>query len=208
MTEADQFAIAWWKRRHENVYFPTMDQHYNWRLYDAMPGWFTEAVKPVSSDDALEIGCGYGQWVAPLSKMVRSVAGFDIHQTLVDKFNEQLADFRNVTMKLGDGLTIPFADKSFSLVYSIAVFQHMPRSIVLNYFKEAARVLKTDGRAFMHFRFADGIGPYSDDIVADHRGDWSVGWTEQQAIDAAESVGWVGKTIAGGDTLLLTARPR
>jgi hypothetical protein len=60
----------------------------------------------------------------------------------------------------------------------------------------------------MHFRFADGIGPYSDDIVADHRGDWSVGWTEQQALDAAESVGWVGTTIAGGDTLLLTARPR
>ena len=39
-----------------------------------------------------------------------------------------------------------FADESFDLVYSYAVFQHIPsRDVVMQYLREAKRVLKTGG---------------------------------------------------------------
>ena len=39
-----------------------------------------------------------------------------------------------------------FADESFDLVYSYAVFQHIPsRDVVMQYLREARRVLKPGG---------------------------------------------------------------
>lgn len=203
---AASYAIAWWKDRHDKGYFPTMECHLNWKVYDEAPGYLIEHVAPTKADDVLEVGCGYGQWVHPVSRLVRSIVGIDIHQILIDKSVEKLADCPNARCVLSDGLTIPFADESFSLVYSISVFQHMPRSIVLGYFKEIARVMNPDGRALLHFRFADGIGEYSQDITANHKGDWSTGWTEDEAMDAARSVGWSAKAVIRDYSMLLIAK--
>lgn len=191
MDAATRFSLDWWRGRHEapDGYFPKMDQHFDWRLYDAPAPWFLKYAEPRPDDDALEVGCGYGQWMAPLAPMVRTVAGVDIHQTLVAKFAEKLAHIPNASMKLGDGTTLPFADDQFSLVYSISVFQHMPRAIVRGYFAEIARVMKPSGRAVVHFRGADGVGPYSEDIVENHTGDFSVGWTLDEVATEAERVG-------------------
>jgi SAM-dependent methyltransferase len=203
---AAKFAIDWWKTRHDRGYFPTMDQHLDWCVYPEAPGYLVEHVSPNADDDALEVGCGYGQWMHPVSKLVHSIIGVDIHQTLMDKAKEKLADCPNARTVLSDGLTLPFPDATFSLVYCISVFQHMPRSIVLGYFREIARVLKPGGRTLLHFRFADGVGPYSTDITDNHKGDWSVGWTEAEAMDAALSVGWSPRLIVRSSSMLLVAK--
>lgn len=182
------WSIEWWKRRHDKGYFQGMPQHAGWKLYDAMPGWFMEFVKPVPDDVALEIGCGYGEWMAPLSKLVRTVYGVDIHPVLLNAFNQRLGRMPNVHMHLTDGKSIPYPDGGFSIVYSISVFQHMPRATVHGYLKESVRMLMPGGRAAFHFRGADeGTGPYSADIVVDHDKlgrDFSVGWTMDEVSNA------------------------
>jgi len=206
-TPESKFAIDWWKKRHEapQGYFPNMEQHKNWRLYDEMAPWFVAIAEPKPEDTALEIGCGYGQWMAPLSTLVSSVDGFDIHPSLVDKFKEQLGWAGNIRMRLGDGMTIPFQGP-YSLIYSISVFQHMPRAIVSAYIRAAAKRLDADGRCIFHFRHADNDGPYSKDISVDHKGDWSVGWTEQESVDACAAAGLkVVKVEAGGNALIVKA---
>lgn len=202
---AERYAIDWWKGRHSQGYFPMMDQHFNWRIYEAMEPWFLEMAAPQVDDDALEIGSGYGQWMAPLSRLVHSVRGFDIHPSLVDKSHEALAALPNASMILGDGLSIPYADDSFSLVYSISVFQHMPRAIVQRYLEETVRVMTGEGRALFHFRHADNDGPYSEDIRENHDGDWSVGWTEEEVRDALVAVGLTAKRIIKGQSLIVLA---
>lgn len=204
---ASEFAIDWWKQRHAapGAYFPNMDQHKNWKLYDEMPNWFTSLALPEWRDTALEIGCGYGQWMWPMSELVHRVDGFDIHESLVWKFQEQFRALAraNVRMFLGDGLTIPF-DGPYSLVYSISVFQHMPRAIVHGYLKEIRRVLATDrGRALLHFRHADGVGEYSKDIGVNHSGDWSVGWTLDEVTKATAAAGLKVKEAAASQSLIV-----
>ena len=206
--EAVDFSINWWKGRHEapDAYFPKMEQHWNWRLYEEMPGWFLKMAKPQPGDVVLEIGCGYGQWMAPLSKLVQWVDGFDIHPSLAVKFVEQMAAFRNTNMMVGNGTVIPFPGP-YSLVYSISVFQHMPRAIVYEYFKEIKRVLTPDGRALLHFRYADNDGPYADDIVIDHAGDWSVGWTKEEADAVCQETGLkITEHEAGGHSLIILVK--
>jgi SAM-dependent methyltransferase len=203
---AASFAINWWTDRHDRGYFPTMDQHRDWCVYSEPPSYLVEHVAPTRDDDVLEVGCGYGQWMHPIAPLVRSIVGVDIHPTLMDKAKEKLADRPNAQTLLCDGLTLPFPDASFSLTYCISVFQHMPRSIVHGYFREIARVLKPGGRTLLHFRFADGVGEYSQDIVQDHKGDWSVGWTEDEAIAAGEAAGLPGRAIVKDWSMLFIAQ--
>lgn len=182
-----QWSIEWWKGRHDRTYFPVMKQHKNWAIYEEMRPWFLENARPTKEDTALEIGCGYGEWMIPLSRLVKTVDGFDIHELLVRKAEEKFKEYGvdNATMVLGNGFDIPYPDNRFSLVYSISVFQHMPRDTVVRYMEETVRVLQPKGRFFHYFRFANGIGPYSDDIEVEHTGDFSVGWTEEEVKELA-----------------------
>lgn len=200
-----QYALDWWKGRHDIGYFPTMEPHLNWRVYPCMPDWFLEHARP-DGDIALEIGCGYGQWIVPLSRLVCFVAGIDVHPILQIKANEKFveAGVTNAQFLLGDGLSIPTEDNCFNLVYSISVFQHMPRETVRSYLAETHRVLVPGGRTIMHFRAADGKGSYADDISVGHKGDWSVGWTREQVQEAGEGAGLTNcEVIDLGDVLLL-----
>jgi ubiquinone/menaquinone biosynthesis C-methylase UbiE len=203
---ATDWSIQWWRQRHDKSYFPGMEQHKDWRIYPTFfePVW--EAVSPEKNDTALEIGCGYGQWMIPLSACVHSVYGVDLHHYLMDKATEKfkLHKAHNCRMIVNDGKSLPFADCSFSLIYSISVFQHIPRATVAEYLREAYRVMMPSGRGAFHFRRADGIGPYSKDIGVNHRGDFSTGWTEEEAHEAGTTAGFTSvKVVSMGQSLLL-----
>lgn len=212
---AEEWSIRTWKARHDVGYFPNSEQHAGWKIYDAMPEWFYLIAQPKSGDVALEVGCGYGEWMIPLAPRVRSVDGVDIHEAPLAKARELFDQYRrlNCRVQRSDGLTLPFLDGSFSLVYSISVFQHLPRSIVQGYLEETARVLAAGGRAVHHFRNADNVGPYpplSTDIAANHTGDFSVGWTAAEVLAAAARAGLedAAVTDVGLFLVLLARRPR
>jgi len=193
MTEtATEWSLRTWKERHETGnYFPASIQHAEWKIFEAMPPWFGKIATPKATDDVLEIGAGYGEWMIPLSKSVRSVAGIDIHPLLPAKAREKFKEHgvTNATFQSSDGTTIPYPDETFDLVYSISVFQHLPRVMVAGYLAESYRVLKPEGRAVHFFRNADNVGPYptpAEDITANHTGDFSCGWTAEQVYRAGE----------------------
>ncbi|HKX46180.1 MAG TPA: class I SAM-dependent methyltransferase [Planctomycetota bacterium] len=193
MNDAIEHSLATWRKWHDRGYFPRMAQHKDWRVYDEIEPCFLVPMAPTEHDDALEIGCGYGQRMIPLARLVSLVRGFDVSESLMlkayEKFREHgVAD--RCMMIVGDGRSIPFPDASFSLVYSISVFQHMPRALVALYMRETARVLRPGGRALFHFRNANtAAGPVSRDIVAGQTSGWSVGWTVDEAVVAANISG-------------------
>jgi len=211
MTDVVDWSLRTWKERHDKGYFPNSQEHANWYVYDAVPDWLIEHGELNNKCNALEIGCGYGQWMIPLSKHVGHVSGFDIHAApiakAIEKFNAH--GVFNASVGLGHGDTIQYPSGVFDLVYSISVFQHLPRPMVLSYLKESKRVLVDNGVAVHHFRNADNVGPYpkpADDIVVNHTGDFSCGWTTQQIIDAAGEAGFTHcKVIDLGLFLVLVA---
>ena len=96
---------------------------------------------------ALEIGCGPGRLIGPLSHHFTEIHGLDVSDEMIALARQRLRDLPNVHLHVTAGSTLaPFADASIDFIYSYAVFQHIPdREIVFSYFREAARVLKDRG---------------------------------------------------------------
>lgn len=208
---AEEWSLRTWKARHDADYFPRSEQHADWCVYSEMPDWFDALAVPQASDVVLELGCGYGQWMIPLASRVAEIVGVDIHQEPIAKAGELFRERRITNCRVGvnDGLTIPCASRSFGLVYSISVFQHLPRSIVAGYLAEISRVLRPNGRAALHFRNADNVGPYptpARDIAANHAGDFSVGWTAAEVLEAIADAGLTAKVHDVGLFLVAIAR--
>ncbi len=209
MDRATKWSLASWKERHEQGYFPNSDQHRDWKVYKEVPDWLASRVR--STDNCLEIGCGYGEWMIPLSPTVNYIHGIDIHPGLVNKASELFDKHKvyNCSVYMNDGVSIPFGDKDFSFIYSISVFQHLPRVMVQGYLEESVRVAKPGATILHHFRNADNVGPYpplSKDIKENHTGDFSVGWTKKEIIAAGKKAGLKPKVIDDGLFLLMLAK--
>jgi len=96
--------------------------------------------------ETLEIGCGLGRLLEPLSRRVRKAWGVDVSTEMVRAARRALAGRPNVGVVPTTGRLRSFGDASLDFVYSYAVFQHVPSArAVSRYVSEAARVLKVGG---------------------------------------------------------------
>lgn len=111
---------------------------------DADRAW---QVLPDGDAVVLEIGCGTGRVLQHLAARYREVHGVDIAGEMLRQGRDRLAGLANVTFHQGNGYDLEaFADESVDLVYSGLVFQHMPKTIAYNYFRETRRVLRQGGQ--------------------------------------------------------------
>lgn len=96
---------------------------------------------------ALEIGCGPGRLLLPLSYEFERVDGVDVSAEMVAIARRNLADRPNAEAHAASGADLAdFADNSIGFVYSYAVFQHIPsRDVVWSYLRDAVRTLQPGG---------------------------------------------------------------
>lgn len=122
-----------------------------------LEGYVLRGIALDPSAEALEIGCGMGRLLRPLSERVARVTGVDISGEMIRRGQEALRDRDNVRWLRTDGDLPDTPDACLDLVYSHIVFQHIPaKAAVARYFAEAARVLAGGGV----FRFqVDGRPP-------------------------------------------------
>lgn len=104
---------------------------------------------PKESRRFLEIGCGPGRLLRPMSERCAEIHGVDVSDEMVARARCNLTGIDHAHAHVGTGSTLEnFADESFDFVYSYAVFQHIPsRDVVFSYLREAVRVLKPGGLA-------------------------------------------------------------
>jgi SAM-dependent methyltransferase len=103
------------------------------------------------SAQAIEIGCGMGRLLRPLSERIAEASGVDISAEMVERARRVLADRDNVKVFVTNGKLSSFRDASMDFVYSFIVFQHVPaKKAVARYIGEAARVLR--GRGVFRFQ--------------------------------------------------------
>jgi SAM-dependent methyltransferase len=109
----------------------------------------------------LEIGCGVGRLVKPLSRRVAHVVGVDLSDEMLRRARDYCDGLPNVELHSTDGRLDFLPADSFDFVFSHIVFQHVPRkAYVETYFREAFRVLapggifrvQVDGRSRQVFR--------------------------------------------------------
>lgn len=96
---------------------------------------------------ALEIGCGPGRLMRPMSRVFGEIHGVDVSDEMIRRARGNLNGIPHAHPHHTSGADLaPFADESFDFVYSYAVFQHIPsRKVVMQYLREAYRVLKPGG---------------------------------------------------------------
>ncbi|HYK59128.1 MAG TPA: class I SAM-dependent methyltransferase [Bryobacteraceae bacterium] len=103
--------------------------------------------------NALEIGCGPGRLMRPMSRHFAEVHGVDVSDEMIALACEKLRDTPNAFPHVSNGASLEqFGDGSFGFVYSYAVFQHIPsREVVYQYLREIRRVLIPGGLAHLQF---------------------------------------------------------
>jgi ubiquinone/menaquinone biosynthesis C-methylase UbiE len=102
---------------------------------------------------ALEIGCGPGRLMRPMSHHFIEIHGIDVSDEMIALGREKLRDVPHAHLHATNGASLElFEDDSFDFVYSYAVFQHIPsREVIYQYLGEIRRVLKTGGLARLQF---------------------------------------------------------
>jgi ubiquinone/menaquinone biosynthesis C-methylase UbiE len=110
------------------------------------------AAQPPSARRALEIGCGPGRLIRPMSRHFGEIHGVDVSPEMIAQARSRLADLPSIHLQATTGSDLSlFPDNHFDFVYSYAVFQHIPSAdIVFSYLRETARVLKSGGFAHLH----------------------------------------------------------
>lgn len=106
---------------------------------------------PMASRCALEIGCGPGRLLRPMSRYFGEIHGVDVSDEMVARAKANLADIPHAHPRAASGSDLAmFPDEHFDFVYSYAVFQHIPSAeVVFSYLRETVRVLKPGGLAHL-----------------------------------------------------------
>jgi SAM-dependent methyltransferase len=93
---------------------------------------------------AVEIGCGPGRLMLPLSAHFGEIHGVDISDEMVERARKRLTRVPHAHVHVARRSNLEMlADDSFDFAYSYAVFQHIPsRDVVFGYLREIWRVLK------------------------------------------------------------------
>src|SRR3984957_13727262 len=96
---------------------------------------------------ALEIGCGPGRLMRPLSRHFKEIHGVDVSDGMIALARGRLRSTPNAFPHHSSGCDLKlFPDEKFDFVYSYAVFQHIPSvEVVFQYLQESRRVLKIGG---------------------------------------------------------------
>ena len=94
-------------------------------------------------EKVLDLGCGYGRYFELIKERGADYFGVDNSQKMIEIAKER---YPQAKFQVADALNLPFPDKLFDKVYSIAVLHHIPsEEFRLKFSKEAKRVLKQDG---------------------------------------------------------------
>ena len=104
---------------------------------------------PLKSRRALEIGCGPGRLMRPMSAHFGEIHGIDVSDEMIAQSRVKLRDIPHAHTQHASGSDLAqFPDDHFDFVYSYAVFQHIPSAeVVFSYLRETVRVLKPGGFA-------------------------------------------------------------
>jgi SAM-dependent methyltransferase len=116
---------------------------------------------------ALEIGCGPGRLLLPMSRYFGEIHGVDVSEEMAALARERLQNVPNAHVHATSGVDLHILeDAYFDFVYSYIVFQHIPsQEIVLNYLREARRVLKPGGILRCQIR---GIAPPESEMIKEN----------------------------------------
>jgi SAM-dependent methyltransferase len=153
----------------------------------------------------LEIGPGAGRWTEHLQTISRRLYVLDLASRPLVMCRDRFRDTGQVFCLLGDGKSIPLADRSVDGIWSYDVFVHVNPVDARSYFAEFARVLRPGGYALIHH---PGVASTPEQRKRDHRSDLTDGMVRAFAADnGLETVLQTTELVNVGDVLTIVRKP-
>jgi ubiquinone/menaquinone biosynthesis C-methylase UbiE len=147
----------------------------------------------------LDVGCGIGRIMKPLSRYFSKVYGADISESMVNAAKRYLKNIDNVKVFANSGEDFCFCDNEFDFVYSVLCFQHIAlESVVLNILKEIKRVMKKDGTFRLQLRIRneqENLHEWTEDKPIGFRG---ISYTEKRISEYCDRIGFKIQNIDKG----------
>lgn len=106
---------------------------------------------------ALDFGCGAGRLTVALADRVRSVVGVDISAPMLAKARELDTSGRCVFIENDRPDLAILADRSFDIIVSSLVLQHLPTGLARGYLTELVRVLRPGGVLIVQLTTAPNV---------------------------------------------------
>ena len=118
------------------------------REIDNVMSFVRSAGVVLSTDLALDFGCGIGRLTRALAKRFTSCVGYDISPVMIELATERNRDLPNCRWLVNEADDLqPFASNSVTFVYSNIVLQHLEPAVAQSYIAEFVRVLTVGGVA-------------------------------------------------------------
>jgi SAM-dependent methyltransferase len=116
---------------------------------------------------ALEIGCGSGRLMRPMSRHFLEIHGVDVAADAIRQARENLQDLPHAHPREIHGTSLEdFGDQSFDFAYSFALFPYIPsQELVVAFLREIHRVLRPGGLARLQFNGSASTGFSSHDLL-------------------------------------------
>lgn len=140
-----------WDKNYINGYAKKLG---NSRAIDLPMHWyFSKYLFPrwreVTKDDTvLELGCGNGAVAMRVFNKVKKLVGTDISEVAIQMIRERFEGYTNVRFEQTTDLLS--LNETFDMIYSITVFQHLPKEFTKQYIFDCWKVLKDNGALFFN----------------------------------------------------------
>ena len=110
---------------------------------------------PPHLENALEIGCGTGEFARLLATHARSVVAIDLSPQMIRLAKSRSANYPNIEYLLGDVMSLSLPAEGYDCIVSMATLHHLPLGEALRKMKDA---LKPNGVLIIHdLVAADGL---------------------------------------------------
>lgn len=127
------------------------ERHGSGRVGDIYHDYLMQHLPP-RLENALEIGCGSGEFTRHLASRARNVVALDLSSEMIRLAKARSASYPNIEYQLGDVMRLPLPAEEFDCIVSIATLHHLPLEQALLKMKDA---LKPNGMLVIHDLAAD-----------------------------------------------------
>ncbi|MDD1682676.1 MAG: class I SAM-dependent methyltransferase [Methanoregula sp.] len=117
----------------------------------------------VPADTILEIAPGYGRCTQFLLALCRNLQIVDLNVNCIDHCKKRFSKYSHIHYSVNNGKTLEtIDDNSVDFIFSWDSLVHCEADVLDSYIREWARVLRPDGRGFIHH---SNIGAYRNPLT-------------------------------------------